>query len=70
LQLFLVRHLELRLREAQGLSIARGLGMCQQHADNYFTMLSKIFQQNGFQANPRKLFSMNKCDLQMTGETE
>jgi hypothetical protein len=67
LQLFLIRHLELRLREAQGLSIARGRGMCRIYGEYYFTMLLQICQQNGFQANPRKIFSMDECGLQMNG---
>jgi hypothetical protein len=42
--------------------------MCRQDVNNYFTMLLQICQQNGFQANPRKIFSMDECGLQMNGE--
>lgn len=58
LQLFLIRHLELTVREAQGFSIAYGLRMCWQYVNNSFTVLLQIFQQNGFQANPRKITCM------------
>jgi hypothetical protein len=50
------------------LSIARGLGMCHQQINNYFTILLQICQKNGFQANPNEIFSMDECDLQMNGE--
>jgi hypothetical protein len=43
--------------------------MCRQDVDSYFTMLLQIRQQNGFQANPRKIFSMDERDLQMNGGT-
>jgi hypothetical protein len=32
-------------------------------------MLLQIYQQNGFQANLRKIFSMDECDLKMNGGT-
>jgi hypothetical protein len=31
-------------------------------------MLLQICRQNGFQANPRKIFNMHECRLQMNGE--
>jgi hypothetical protein len=52
-------HLEITERKAQELLVARGLTMCRQEADNYITQLLQICRQNGFQANPRKIFNMD-----------
>jgi len=56
------------VREAHSSSIARGRGMYRQDVDNCFTMLLQICQQNGFQANSRKMLIMDECGLQMKGE--
>jgi hypothetical protein len=40
---------------AQCSSVARGLPMYRQEADNYFTLHLQICHRNGFQANPMKI---------------
>jgi hypothetical protein len=68
LQLFLKRHPELMVRKAQGLSIIRGLGICWQEVDDYFTLILHICQENDVLANPSKIHNKDECGLQMNNE--
>jgi hypothetical protein len=46
LQLFMKRHPELAVRKAQGISIRRGLGMCRDEVDKYFSLLFTVLEEN------------------------
>jgi len=49
-------------------SVARGLGMCRREVGISFTQHLQIDHQSGFQANYRKIFSMDECGLKMNEE--
>ena len=68
LDLFLKRHPEVSLRKAQGISVARGIGMNRAEVEKYFTLLISILEELELVGNPRKIYNMDECGLQLNNE--
>lgn len=59
------RHPQLSIRKAEGISIARGLGMCREEVTHYFKLLLKIYQETDVLTVPAKIFNMDESGLQL-----
>ncbi|TGZ48328.1 hypothetical protein DBV15_08634 [Temnothorax longispinosus] len=65
---FMIRHPVLSIRKAEGISIARGLGMCREEVNKYFQLLSKICKENNFFNEPSKIYNVDETGLQLNND--
>ncbi|XP_018359931.1 PREDICTED: uncharacterized protein LOC108759131 isoform X2 [Trachymyrmex cornetzi] len=62
---FMKRHPKLSIKKAEGISVARGLGMCREEVDNYFQLLLKICEENNLFDQPFKVYNVDEIGLQL-----
>lgn len=54
------RNPELSVRQAQGLSVARGEGMNKESVSHFFQILSELYEKNDFFTRPANVFNMDE----------
>lgn len=65
LQLFLKRYPELSIRKAEGVSIARALGMCKERVGDYFQLLKDVMTTYNLINTPGKIYNVDETGLQL-----
>ena len=65
MKLFLKRHPELSIRQAQGVSLTRMNGMCKNEVEDYFKILEEVLVHNDILNFPRKIYNIDETGLQL-----
>ena len=57
MKLFMRRHPQLSIRKAEGISTARGMGMCREEVNDYFKLLQTVYQETGIVNHPAEIYN-------------
>ena len=57
MKLFMRRHPQLSIRKAEGISTARGMGMCREEVNDYFKLLKTVYQETGIVNHPAEIYN-------------
>lgn len=66
----MMRHPKLSVRKAEGISVARGLGMYWEEVDNYFQILLKICKENNLFDQLFKIYNVDEIGLQLNNNVD
>ena len=62
---FLERNPNLSVRQSQGLSVARGQGLCREEVGRFFTLLEEIMDKYNLHGKPANIFNMDESGIQL-----
>lgn len=65
---FLRRNQELRIRSAEGLSLARAEGMSKKEVNSFFNILKDAFDENDFYNKPGNIFNIDETGCHLNNE--
>ena len=65
---FLRRNQEIRIRNAEGLSLARAEGMSKEEVCSFFNILKDVFDENNFYSKPGNIFNLDETGCQLNNE--
>lgn len=68
LNLFLLRHPDLSVRKAEGVSVARAEGMSRKKVLAYFQLLHVILEENNLFESPGSIYNMDETGLQLNNK--
>lgn len=65
---FLNRNKEVTIRQSEGLSLARAVGMNRSEVDGFFNILNEIYDEQGFYTKPGHIFNMDETGCHLNNE--
>lgn len=68
LRSFLERNPEIALRQAEGLSIDRAMGLNRTEVANFFKLLTTILTENNLLDKPDRIFNMDESGVQLNNK--
>lgn len=69
LQSFLERNPVLSVRQAEGLSVARAMGLNREEVDKMFNLLTEVLSEHGLLYQPERIYNMDETGVQMNNKT-
>lgn len=65
---FFRRNQEVRIRSAEGLSLARAEGMSKEEVNSFFNILKDAFDENDFYSKPGNIFNIDETGCHLNNE--